>query len=118
MKINLQYCFDVDNKSELVFRGESGHPNKHGAVFFTPDKHYAQTGNFGYNKRTIVSAYLLIKNPIIIDSMKDTSFEVLEKNVKKWKKQGYDGLIGKIGKYVFEYAVFSKEQIIFIEPVN
>lgn len=99
---------------ELVFRGESGYPNKHGAIFFTPDKNYAETGNFGYKKRTIISANLIINNPVIVNSIHETSFETLEKNVKKWKKQGYDGLIGKIGEYIFEYAVFSKEQIIVI----
>ena len=106
---------NIDNQTEIVFRGESGNPNKHGAVFFTPDKNYAQTGNFGHKEHTIISARLLIKNPVIVNSINDTSFEVLEKNVKKWKKQGYDGLIGKIGDYIFEYAVFSKEQITLID---
>ena len=101
-----------DEKTELLFRGESNYPNKHGAIFFTPDKHYAETGNFGHKERTIISAHLLMKNPVIVNSMNETSFEVLEKNVKKWKRQGYDGLIGKIGDYIFEYAVFAKEQII------
>lgn len=105
----------VLEKTEIVFRRESGHPNKHGAIFFTPDKHYAQTGNFGYKQYTIITAQLIIKNPIFVNSMHDTAFAVLEKNVKKWKKQGYDGLIGKIGEHIFEYAVFSKEQITLIE---
>lgn len=101
--------------TELVFRGESGYPNKHGAIFFTPDRTYAETGNFGYKTRTIISANLILNNPIIVNSVNETSFEVLEKNIKKWKKQGYDSLIGKIGEYVFEYAVFSKEQIILLD---
>ena len=102
----------INNKSELLFRGESNHPNKHGAIFFTPDRNYAETGNFGNKERIIISAYLTITNPIIVNSITDTAFEVLNKNIKKWKKQGYDGLIGKIGEHIFEYAVFSKEHII------
>jgi hypothetical protein len=103
---------DAQGKPLVVYHGTdkdfSHFESASGVYYFTPDAEYAETGSHSaHGDRQLMPVYLSIQNPAVIDSRE----QLTDKMVNKLRRQGYDGAIGKINHYVFEYIAFYPTQI-------
>lgn len=103
---------DATGKPLVVYHGTdkdfSKFESASGVYYFTPDAEYAGTGSHSaHGDRQLMPVFLSIQNPAVIDSRE----QLTDKTVNKLRRQGYDGAIGKINHYVFEYIAFHPTQI-------
>ena len=103
---------DAHGKPLVVYHGTdkdfSQFESASGVYYFTPDADYASTGSHSSRgDRHLMPVYLSIQNPAVIDSRE----QLTDKTVNRLRQKGYDGAIGKINNYVFEYIAFYPTQI-------